>query len=119
MFECFESLNACVSCKCLMLIVHFSSKLFFLGSVCFASDKSCTEALLPLVEHDWLQWSHDDTQRDKGLGLTLQLTQRRQEAANSFVSTETMTTLIHLTEPLQMSRSTKQIMRSELVMSPL
>jgi len=33
--------------------------------------KSFDGAVLPLVEHDRLNCSHDDTQRDKGLSFTV------------------------------------------------
>ena len=29
--------------------------------------KSYAGAILPLVKHDWLKWSHDNSQKDKGL----------------------------------------------------
>jgi len=37
-------------------------------------EQSCAGAILPLVEHNWLKWSHDKynlQRRDNGLGFRL------------------------------------------------
>jgi len=58
-----------------MLVVYFSSNKFSFGSVYFSPwGKSCTGAILPSVEHYWLEWLRDDMQT-MGQDLRLVFTQ--------------------------------------------
>jgi len=95
-----------------MQVVHVSSNMFVLGTVYFGSGgRRCAEAILPLVEHDCLKWSCDDTERDEGLwlglmlGFSLQFTTHRQESIKSFPAQHSSIELSCYRRHGQLSRS--------------